>query len=119
MSAPVLWIILPIVVGAFTLLLVSERSKAITGGLAAAGLAAMALLVPIDEALRLGPISIKISSSASFLGRSFVLPPPEAPLLAVIFGLCAFWFFGAEAAGAAGRLVPFGLILTADRKSVV
>jgi NADH-quinone oxidoreductase subunit N len=34
-------------------------------------------------------------------------------LLATIFGLCAFWFFAADAAGAARRLVPLGLIIAA------
>lgn len=111
MSAPVLWILVPIAIGGFTLVLLSERATALTGGLACAGLAAIAQFVPIDEALRFGPLSMKISSSASFLGRNLVLPPAEAPLLAVIFGLCALWFFGAEAAGAARRFVPLGLII--------
>jgi formate hydrogenlyase subunit 3/multisubunit Na+/H+ antiporter MnhD subunit len=104
---------LPIMVGCFALTLISERSIALTGGLASMGLAGIALAIPIDQALRLGPISLKIASSASFLGRSLVLPAAEAPLLALIFGLCALWFFGAEATGSASRLIPFGLIIAA------
>ncbi len=113
MSAPVLWIVLPILIGGFTLTLGSRRSMALTGGLGALALALIALVLPIDEAFRLGPLSVKIASSTSFLGRSLVLPPAESPLLVVIFGLCAFWFFAADAAGAAERLIPLGLVITA------
>lgn len=113
MNAPVLWIVLPILFSGFTLTLGSRRTMAIAGGLAALVLAGIALVLPIDEALRLGPFSLKIAASASFLGRSLVLPAAEAPLLAVIFGLCTLWFFAADAAGVADRLVPFGLTITA------
>ena len=112
MSAPFLWIIIPIVFGIFSILLVNEHATALAGGVAALMLAGLALFLPIDEALRLGPLSLKVAASVSFLGRSLVLPPATAPLLAVIFGMCAVWFFGAEAAGVAGRLIPLGLIIT-------
>ncbi len=112
MSAPILWIVLPIFIGSFTLMLTRERTIAITGGLASLTLAAIALFIPIDEALRLGPISLKIASSASLLGRNLILSPAEAPLIVMIFGMCAVWFFGAEAAGAASRLIPLGLFIT-------
>jgi NADH:ubiquinone oxidoreductase subunit 2 (subunit N) len=112
MSAPLLWIIIPIVFGIFSIMLVSEHATAVAGGIAALILAATALLLPIDEALRIGPVSLKVAASVSFLGRSLALPPATAPLLAVIFGMCALWFFGAEAAGVAGRLIPLGMIIT-------
>ncbi|MCL4530684.1 MAG: hypothetical protein M1282_14900 [Chloroflexi bacterium] len=113
MSAPILWILLPILIGSFTLLLLRERTVAVIGGGTSLVLAGIALIVPIDEALRIGPLSLKIASSASILGRSFLLPPADAPLLVIIFGMCALWFFGAEAAGVALRLIPLGLIITA------
>ncbi len=112
MNAPALWIILPILFGGFTWTLGRQRTMAVAGGFAALVFAGTALILPIDEAMRLGPLSIKIASSASFLGRSLVLPATEAPLLAVIFGLCALWFFASDAAGIAGRLVPLGFIIT-------
>lgn len=111
MSAPIVWILFPILLGGISLTLVEQRTISVAGGLTSIGLAGIALVIPIDEALRLGPFSLKIASSASFLGRSLVLPAPEAPLLALIFGLCALWFFGAAATGAAARLIPFGLII--------
>ncbi len=113
MSAPVLWIVLPILIGVFTWMLSGERAIAFTGGLASLALAGIALIIPIDEALLIGPISIKISSSISLLGRNLVLTPAEAPLIVMIFGMCAIWFFGAQAVGAASRLVPLGFLITA------
>ena len=113
MSAPLLWIFLPVLVGGFILLFVDDRLIATLGGLAASILAGTALVIPIDEALRLGPLSLKIASSATFLGRSLVLPPTDASFLVLLFGMCAVWFFGAQAAGVARRLVPLGLVITA------
>src|SRR5512135_3858511 len=83
-----------------------------TGAIAALALAVLALVLPIDQAMLIGPISLKLSASLSILGRSMVLSSTTAPLLALIFGTCALWFFGAEAAGVAARLIPLGLIIT-------
>jgi NADH-quinone oxidoreductase subunit N len=113
MNAPFLWIILPTLIGGFALLLINEHTTAIFGGSMSLILAGMAFVLPIDEALRLGPVSLKVASTASFLGRSLVITPADAPLLVMIFGMCALWFFGAEAAGVASRLIPLGLIITA------
>lgn len=113
MSAPGLWIILPILVGGFTFLLFDERGIAWAGGFVSLFLAGTALILPIDEALKIGPFSFKVASSASLLGRSLVLPPGDAPLLALIYGMCAMWFFGAVPAGVARRLVSLGLIINA------
>ena len=112
MSAPLLWILIPIAVGIFSLILVSEHASAVAGGVVALVLAVLALIIPIDEALLIGPVSLKLSASFSILGRNMVLGPATAPLLALIFGMCALWFFGAEAAGVAARLIPLGLIIT-------
>ncbi len=112
MTAPLIWIVLPMLFGGFTWTLGRARTMALAGGTGALVFAAAALILPIDQALRIGPLSLKIASSATFLGRSLVLPATEAPLLAVIFGLCALWFFAADAAGTAERLVPLGFIIT-------
>lgn len=113
MSAPGLWIGFPIAVGAFSLLLLTERAAAWTGGLTCVVLTLLALFVPIDSAMLIGPFSLKIGSTASLLGRSLVIGAAEGPLLALFFGLCGMWFFGAEAAGTARRLVPTGMMIVA------
>lgn len=112
MSAPLLWIIAPIVIGGLTFLIGRARTLTIVGGVTSLLLAGIAFIIPIDEAMRLGPVSLKIASSAFLFGRSLVLNPSNAPFLVILYGMCTLWFFGAEAAGVAHRLVPFGLIVT-------
>lgn len=112
MSAPALWIAVPLLVGGLAVLLFSERAAAVAGGLTCLVLATIALVIPIDEALLLGPVSLKIGSTVSLLGRSFVLPAADGPLVVMVFGFCSLWLFGSEAAGVARRLVPTGLIIT-------
>ncbi len=113
MNAPVLWIFIPILLGSLSLLFLRQHTVSIFGGVSALILSVLALIIPIDQALRLGPLSLKIASSASFFGRSFVLPATDAPFLVILFGICALWFFGAEAAGVSLRLIPAGLVITA------
>jgi formate hydrogenlyase subunit 3/multisubunit Na+/H+ antiporter MnhD subunit len=112
-SAPAVWIGIPLAVGALSFLLLTERAAALTGAFICVALAALALFVPIDSALLVGPFSIKIGSTASLLGRNLIIGPAEGPLLAILFGLCALWFCGAEAAAVARRLVPAGMAITA------
>lgn len=109
MTAPFLWIGIPLLASPLALLLRRERAVAIFGGLTVSLLALTALFVPIDAAMLIGPLSLKISPSVQILGRSLSLNQADASLLAILYGLAALWFFGAEAAGMARRLVPIGL----------
>ncbi|NWF63536.1 MAG: hypothetical protein HXY38_04440 [Chloroflexi bacterium] len=113
MNAPILWIIAPFIAGGSILLLLRERYAAYIGGSIAALLALIAWLVPIDTALLIGSVSLKISPAVVFFGRSFELSPADGPLIALIYGLAALWFFGTEASGAADRFVPLGLMIIA------
>ena len=111
MSAPFIWIFLPLMIGGFSLLIGRERLATMVGGATAAILTAAALIVPIDEALGFGSFSLKIASSYQILGRNLTLDSAEAPLLAILFGVAGLWFLGAESVGVARRLTPFGLII--------
>ena len=111
MSAPLLWIAIPFFVGVLILFFLRERFSAFIGGSVAAILALIALIFPIDEALLLGSISLKISPSIQFFGRSFEFSTADGTLLAIIYGLAALWFFGTEASGTANRFVSLGLMI--------
>ncbi|GAB1471927.1 hypothetical protein MASR2M66_28050 [Chloroflexota bacterium] len=113
MSAPILWIVLPFIFGVLILFMLGERYAAYVGGGISAILALIALLIPIDMALLIGSVSIKISPAVQLLGRSFELTAADGPLLAVIYGLSALWFFGAKASGTAHRFVSLGLMIVA------
>lgn len=109
MSAPLLWIGVPLLAAALALFIPNERFTAGLGGLTALSLSAIALFIPIDLAMLIGPISLKISASLQVFGRSLTLTSADGSLLAILYGIAALWFFGSEAAGVARRLVPYGL----------
>lgn len=113
MSAPLLWIAIPMVVGATTLLISNQRILSLVGGFLAVALAFTAIFIPIDQALQIGGFSFKIAPAIQILGRRLIILPVDAPLLAIFYGLVAMWFFGGEATGTAHRLVPMGLIISA------
>lgn len=113
MSAPVIWILIPFILGILIFFLLPERYSAVAGGTAATILSLVALIFPIDVALLLGSVSIKISTSVQFFGRSFVLNTADGSLLAVIYGITALWFFGTQASGTIKRFVPLCLMIVA------
>ena len=112
MNAPLIWIFFPFLVGAFSLLFISqERWAAIVSSVTALILTLAALVVPIDQALGFGSFSLKISSSFQILGRNLTLDSSHAPLLTILYGVAALWFIGAESVGVARRLSSMGLIM--------
>lgn len=113
MSAPILWIALPFIAGALILLLLGEKYAAYVGGGISAVLSLIAFFIPIDTALLLGAVSIKIAPAIEVFGRSFELSTADGPLLAIFYGLAALWFFGTEASGTAHRFVSLGLMIIA------
>lgn len=113
MNAPAIWIITPAAIAILLMGLRNQRALSLIGGLFAVLLALSAQFIPLEQALRLGAVSLRIESSLTILGRQLVISPQEGPLLALIYGATALWFFGAEASRAASRLVPLGLLITA------
>lgn len=113
MSAPILWIFVPLALGVFLLFFRHERVLTILGGSIAVILSLLALFVPIDTPLLSGIFSFKLGGSLSILGRSFLLETADGPLLAILYGLAAMWFFGAETLGVARRMIPIGLAILA------
>ncbi|HJR80240.1 MAG TPA: proton-conducting transporter membrane subunit [Anaerolineales bacterium] len=112
MNAPTIWIIAPLTFGVLLLFITNQRLLSILGGSFAVGLALIAQLIPIEQAVRIGTFSFRIDSSLTILGRVLLIPPAEGPLLALIYGAAALWFFAAEASNTAPRIVPLGLMIT-------
>ncbi len=113
MSAPVVWILIPFLAGILILLFVPEKYSSIVGGTVAMILSLVALIFPIDTALLLGSLSIKISTSVEFFGRSFSLSTADGTLLAIVYGSAAFWFFGVYSPKAEKRFISLGLMIVA------
>lgn len=113
MSAPILWIAIPFLVGILILLFVPNKYSAQTAGTLSGILATIAILIPIDQAMLIGTWSIKISSSIQFFGRSFELNTADGILLVIIYGIASFWFFGTQESQNANRFVSIGLMIVA------
>jgi len=113
MNAPTLWIIAPIFLGILLFFIKNQRVLSVLGGSVAVALALTAQFVPIELAMNLGSFSLKIDSSLTVLGRILLIQPTEGPLLALIYGTAALWFFGAEASKKATRVVPAGFMIIA------
>ena len=92
MNAPTLWIIVPILLGILLLFVNNQRALSVLGGLIAVTLALIAQFVPIEVAMKVGSLSLKIDSSLVVLGRVLLLQPAEGSLLALIYGAAALWF---------------------------
>jgi len=113
MSAPLIWILIPL--GMVPLLWIPRRERvtASLGGGLTLLLAVTAWELPLETVLRLGPWAIKIASTLEILGRRLILTNTDRPLLALIYGMAAFWFMASAAAGNSRRLVPLGLAIVA------
>ena len=113
MNAPTIWIIFPLAAGILLLFPNNQRLLSFIGGIIAVLLAVAAQFIPLELAMNVGSMSLKIDSSLTILGRTLTIQPTEATLLALIYGAVALWFFGAEASKSATRLVPIGFMITA------
>jgi len=113
MTAPLIWIVFPLLAGGLLLALPRERWVAFAGTLVSVSLAALAFWLPPDMTQRIGPLSLRIESTLNVFGRQVSLTASEQIVLVLVYGIGAFWFFGTLASGSARRIVPFGLIVTA------
>ena len=113
MSAPLIWIIIPAALAIPAMLIDNQRILSILGGSLAVLLALIAYFIPIDQALQIGGLSLKIAPAIDILGRRLILVPADGSLLAILYSLIAMWFYGGEVTGTARRLVPIGLMITA------
>jgi NADH-quinone oxidoreductase subunit N len=114
MSAPLIWILLPMVAGVALYFFRRKEIPVIIAGIALSlVLAVLAWLQPIGETFRAGGFSLQITDSLSILGRRFVLQPEKAPILVLIYLGEAFWFGGAWSARTSRLFIPLGLVIAA------
>ncbi|MCX6035582.1 MAG: proton-conducting transporter membrane subunit [Chloroflexi bacterium] len=114
MSAPFLWIFLPLILAGLLMLLRNQKVIALIACSFTFFLTLAAWVVPIDTAMILGNWSFKLTSSFEILGRRLVLGSADLSLLALIYGSVVVWFAVAPAVKAARRLTSLGLAITAS-----
>ncbi|HEY3311951.1 MAG TPA: proton-conducting transporter membrane subunit [Anaerolineales bacterium] len=113
MSAPLVWIGIPLVIAALLISLPWERWIAYLGTFLSLSLAGLAYWLPPDSAQRIGTFSFKIDSTFTILGRQVSLTSADQVIIILVYGIGAFWFFGTLATGNARRIVPLGLAIMA------
>lgn len=110
MSAPVIWIGLPALMGLVFWFFRARYGKVILWStLMCIFLAVLAWLLPFDQPMRIGGLSIVIDTTFTFSGRSLIIDASDRVFLVFIYLLCAFWFVGGYATRSNQLLVPFGL----------
>jgi NADH-quinone oxidoreductase subunit N len=94
MSAPLVWILFPFLVA---LLLFGLRKRRKVSVIIGTGLclffAALALVTPINQVIKSGPIQFSLPGELSVLGRIFTLTQQDMPIIAFLFTIGALWFF--------------------------
>lgn len=114
MSAPQIWIFIPLAVSFFLLLIRKKRVfSALIAGSACAFLSIFALTVKIGEIFPMGPAMIEIGSILTFFGRSFNLVDGDRFLIALLYGMGAVWFFGSIISGSKNEFIPGGFAIIA------
>jgi NADH-quinone oxidoreductase subunit N len=112
MTAPLIWIGFPLIMGAILFLLRRwNTATTMIGTLTALFLAGIAWRFPIGEVSILGPWAFTIKEQLSFAGLQLVLSQADRPLLWMFFGAIAFFLAGASAAGVQRRFVPLSLMV--------
>lgn len=113
MTAPLIWLGIPLIAAVvFLLFFRSARRAALGGGTLALILSLLAAIVPVDQAVSLLGFSFRVDSELQVLGRRFVLLPSDRLMLVLIYGLVALWFYAAIASGIAQRVVALGFAIT-------
>lgn len=111
MNAPVLWIILPAIIGAALFFFRRWQDVIIfIGALVSLWLAWVAWSVQFGEPITIGKASLRIAETFSILGREFVLSDAERPFVVFLYLVNAVWLAGAYFARPSTVFTSFAMI---------
>ncbi len=113
MTAPLIWIGIPLGLAALLFILPRERLISYLGTLFALTLAGIAYWIPPGSAQRIGAFSLRIDPTLNLFGRQLSLDAGDQTILILVYGMAAFWFFGTLAVGRARQVVSLGLAVIA------
>ena len=114
MNAAFIWIGVPVVFGLILLFFYKRHRLVYYAGIVVSFLLMMAaIFLPIEEAVKLGPINLKIASSFSILGRNLILSSAEQTILTLLYGITAIWLVGGLVIKSTNLLPAVALMMTA------
>ncbi len=113
MNAPLLWIIIPLVLAGFLMLLPNQRSVLLIACTYVLFLVFSAWLLPIETVFNLGSVPIKVGESVNILGRQLIINSADRSFLALIYGSAFLWFVASFPVKSNRHFIPLGLAITA------
>lgn len=114
MNAPVMYIVLPVVLGMIMAIFNQDvRRNRTISFITVILLALLGLTLPAGTAVNFGAATLKVSSSLSVLGRQFTITDTDAPFIALLYALVGLWFLGSLIADISRWFFPISLIFTA------
>jgi formate hydrogenlyase subunit 3/multisubunit Na+/H+ antiporter MnhD subunit len=114
MSAPLIWIIFPLIVSAGLWFIQKRTRIVLVIALIVCGLLGLtALLQPIGGILKFGPASIEIKTTIVVLGRNFILENKDRFFLAFIYFAAVFWFLGSRISAVPDKFIPLSMAIIA------
>lgn len=114
MSAPLVWIVLPIIIGGISFFF--RRMKIlvwITLTFISLLLTLIAWFFPIGELVNLGPWYFSINESLEFAGRQFVLENSDRWLIIAIYFTQTYLYFGSKFTKVSSLFLPLGFLFSA------
>jgi len=110
MNAVFIWVVFPLVIAGMLFLFQSQRRLiTLIGTGVALALAGLAWAFPVGKVVRLGSWIFEITGQFSVYGRQIILTQGDAPLLALLYLMAAFWFIVSLAAKTPPHFVPLGM----------
>lgn len=114
MSAPLLWIVMPIAISVLFWFIQNKRLLVLIASVTFCMLLGLiAVYQPIGGILKLGPISLELNTTLAIFGRGFVLENSDRFFLAFINFAGAFWFLGSRVSDAPSKFIPIGMAIQA------
>jgi NADH-quinone oxidoreductase subunit N len=114
MSSPLIWIGLPLIISVVLWFVRKNRQTVVIVSVASTlALAALAVFLPIGEAVKIGPLTVVFSPELVVLGRRFLIDSGDRYFITLIFMIASFWFFGTSVIEIHHLFVPIGMAIVA------
>jgi len=114
LSAPVLWVIVPILAAIILWFFRKNRDVSFLGAIGLTGaLTILAALLPIDRLVSFSFFSANLSSSFSLLGRNLILVDAERSFLILAYAMLTIWLTMAWLGRTRRIFAPISIILVA------